>query len=66
MRYTFIYLDFALTLPALVQAQCTEIFSSEYGEGTGNNKGGEFYNPTGESIDLSAYQLQRWSNGEGT
>ena len=26
----------------------------------------EFYNPTGEAIDLSAYQLQRWSNGEGT
>ena len=66
MRFTFLQLALALTLPALVQAQCTEIFISEYCEGTGKNKGVEFYNPTGEAIDLSAYQLQRWSNGEGT
>ena len=66
MRFTFLQLALAVTLPALVQAQCTEIFISEYCEGTGNNKGVEFYNPTSEAIDLSAYQLQRWSNGEGT
>ena len=54
-----------LDLAALVQAQCTDLLS-EYCEGTGNNKGVEFYNPTSEAIDLSAYQLQRWSNGEGT
>ena len=52
MRFTFLQLALALTLPALVQAQCTEIFISEYCEGTGNNKGVEFYNPTGEAIDL--------------
>ena len=45
-------------------SQCTELFISEYLEGTGNNKGLEFYNPTSESIDLNGYVLQRWSNGE--
>ena len=43
-----------------------DVFISEYVEGTGNNKAIEFYNPTSNWIDLSAYQLQRWSNGEGT
>ena len=66
MRFTLPQLILVLMLPALAQAQCDDIFISEYCEGTGNNKGIEFYNPTGDAIDLSAYQLQRWSNGEGT
>ena len=45
-------------------SQCNDLFISEYCEGTGNNKGLEFYNPTTESINLSGYVLQRWSNGE--
>ena len=45
-------------------SQCTDLFISEYLEGTGNNKGLEFYNPTSESISLNGYVLQRWSNGE--
>lgn len=44
----------------------SEVFISEYFEGSGNNKGIELYNPTAESIDLSSYELQRWANGEGT
>ncbi len=44
----------------------SDVFISEYVEGTGNNKAVEIYNPTSNWIDLSAYQLQRWSNGEGT
>lgn len=44
---------------------CSELFISEYVEGTGNDKGLEFYNPTPDTLDLSAYELQRWSNGEG-
>ena len=43
---------------------CTDLFISEYVEGTGNNKCLEFFNPTSETIDLQFYQLQRWSNGE--
>ena len=44
---------------------CSDLFISEYVEGSGNNKCLEFFNPTNETIDLSMYELQRWSNGEG-
>lgn len=47
----------------LVQGQCTGLFFSEYVEGWSNNKGLEIYNPTNESIDLSAYSISRYSNG---
>lgn len=43
---------------------CSELFISEYLEGTGNNKGVEIYNPTSNDIDLAPYTLERWSNGE--
>ena len=42
---------------------CSELFISEYFEGSGNNKGVEFYNPTSEYIDLSEYTLSRYANG---
>ena len=42
---------------------CTEIFISEYVEGWSNNKAIEFYNPTDAPVDLSAYRLERYSNG---
>lgn len=48
---------------ALLAQGCDELFISEYLEGSGNNKGFEIYNPTNAPIDLSAYTLQRWSNG---
>jgi len=49
---------------SLVQAQdCTELFISEYVEGSGNNKGVEIYNPTENIVDLSAYYVARYSNG---
>ena len=66
MRFTTQLLGLALLMPLFSSAQCTDLFISEYLEGTGNNKGLEFYNPTSEAISLSGYQLQRWSNGEGT
>ena len=37
---------------------------SEVCEGSGNNKGIEFFNPTDQPVDLSAYSIQRWANGE--
>ena len=43
-----------------------DLFISEYVEGTGNNKALEIYNPTNQDIDLSAYQLVRYSNGGTT
>lgn len=48
----------------LGNAQCTELFISEYVEGNYNNKAIEIYNPTSSPIDLSNYRVVRWSNGE--
>ena len=53
----------------LLQAQdpeCVEIFISEYVEGWSNNKAIELYNPTDETVDLSNYRLERYSNGSTT
>lgn len=44
---------------------CSELFISEYVEGSGNNKAMEFYNPTASTISLSNYRLVRYSNGSG-
>ena len=44
-------------------AQCTDLFISEYVEGSGNNKALEIYNPTSSPIDLSNYWIKRYSNG---
>lgn len=50
-----------------IQAQdCSELFFSEYLEGTGNDKGMEIYNPTEETIALDDYWLARYSNGNNT
>lgn len=43
----------------------TELFISEYIEGSGNNKAIEIANTTGASVDLSLYNLRRQSNGTG-
>jgi len=42
---------------------CSELFFSEYVEGWSQNKAIEVYNPTPASIDLSDYQVERYSNG---
>ena len=45
--------------PACITSQpCSEIFISEYVEGTGNNQALEYYNPTQQDIDLRDYELQ--------
>ncbi|MEM9895717.1 MAG: lamin tail domain-containing protein [Bacteroidota bacterium] len=41
----------------------TDLFFSEYVEGSSNNKYLEIYNGTGASIDLSDYELHRYGNG---
>ncbi|MBN4051198.1 T9SS type A sorting domain-containing protein [bacterium AH-315-M05] len=60
-----------LSIPAVVlvgfaYAQCTELFISEYVEGSNNNKAMEIYNPTPDTINLSNYRIIRWSNGSTT
>ena len=61
-----VLLTLLLTAPLGVFAQCTELFFSEYCEGTGNNKGMEIYNPTPNSINLSGYMIERYANGSAT
>ena len=56
----------ALTTSLFMSAQCNEIFISEYVEGWSNNKAIELVNPTNSSIDLSQYELRRYSNGSSS
>ena len=41
----------------------TELFFSEYAEGTSSNKYVEIYNGTGSDVDLSSYSVQGTNNG---
>lgn len=41
----------------------SDLFFSEYIEGSGNNKGVEIYNPTDQTINLNEYYVVRFSNG---
>lgn len=41
----------------------SDLFFSEYVEGSGNNKALEIYNPTNQTIDLNKYYVVRFSNG---
>ena len=47
-------------------APCSNLFISEYIEGSSNNKALELYNPTIGIIDLSTYELRRYNNGATT
>lgn len=53
---------FSLSVSVLAQ-DCSDLFFSEYVEGSGNNKALEIYNPTNQIIDLSQYWVSRFSNG---
>ena len=53
----------ALFAGSIYAQQATDLFFSEYVEGSGNNKGVEIYNPTSQPIDLSNYWVVRFSNG---
>ncbi len=53
------------TTAAVVAGSASEIFFSEYVEGTSNNKALEIINITGSPIDLSVYTIKRQTNGAG-
>lgn len=57
---------FALASYLTINAQCSELFISEYVEGTGNDKGLEIYNPTNAAINLTGYRIERFSNGSAS
>ena len=56
----------ALTASFASKSQCNELFISEYVEGWSNNKAIEIVNPTNSNIDLSQYELRRYSNGSSS
>jgi len=56
----------SLTVAGFSFGQCTEVFISEYVEGSGNDKALELYNPTANAIDLTGYRVERFSNGQST
>ena len=62
--YSLIFTTFLIS--GINAQNCTDIFISEYVEGSHNNKAIELYNPTSENIDLSNYYLSRYSNGGST
>jgi len=55
----------AIATAGFAFSQCSDLFFSEYVEGSGNNNGLEIYNPTQNTIDLSGYVVKRYSNGSG-
>lgn len=50
----------------VVGPNATDLFISEYVEGTSNNRYLEIYNGTGNMVDLSDYQLRLYPNGNTT
>ena len=48
------------------QGSATELFISEYIEGSSNNKALEVANFTGNAVNLSAYSLRKQTNGSGS
>jgi hypothetical protein len=61
----FLLISFSIIFSGFMYAQsCADLFISEYIEGWSNNKALELYNPTPNAIDLSAYRLVRYSNGQ--
>ncbi len=55
---------FTLLLTAFgANSQCSELFFSEYEEGSSSNKAFEIYNPTGSAVNLSDYVIYRANNG---
>lgn len=62
MKKTLLSLSL-LTISFIGKAQCSDLFISEYVEGSGNSKAMEFYNPTTATINMSNYRLVRYSNG---
>ena len=53
----------AMTIGQFMIAQdCSELFISEYVEGSGNNKAIEIYNPTDQNLALDDYNLTKYTN----
>ena len=56
----------ALFGPAAASAAPTDLFFSEYSEGSSFNKALEVYNGTGAAVDLAGYSVQMFFNGSSS
>jgi hypothetical protein len=54
---------FAFIAVSIMAQDCSDLFFSEYVEGSANNKTLEIYNPTNNPVDLSSYVIKRYANG---
>lgn len=63
MKKVILSLSCFAAFTSVFAQDCSRIFISEYVEGRGNNKALEIYNPTSQSVNMSEYFLQRYSNG---
>ena len=64
MKQIFLLMTVLFSISVNAQIMdCSELFISEYVEGSGNNKALEIYNPTSQDIDLALYMIIRYSNG---
>ncbi len=64
MKKTLLFLSaFTCAISQSNAQDCSDLFISEYVEGSGNDKALELYNPTGAAISLTGYRIERCSNG---
>ncbi len=67
LRYSILFLAvFTGVLPNLFSQNCSNLFISEYLEGTSSNKAIEIFNPTSSTINLSGYTVEIYNNGSPT
>ena len=62
MKKCLLFLLFSFVF-TFANAQCDDLFISEYVEGYANNKALEIYNPTNAAINVGDYAIARFSNG---
>lgn len=66
IRHTGTMVFLFLVLTTLLWGQTTDLFFSEYVEGSSYNKAVEIYNGTGAPVDLSQYTIELYSNGNSS